>query len=188
MTPKESYVKDWQYVCKDCFYKMEDAENDDKQLEREVKMMMDAKEPPKGMTCVDCGKEITSIMGNCWCNEKEVVGTLQDVKYTSKIVPKFEPQVNIPILNAEQIEDMKKKLEEIVRGEEANNPIVPNHYHKGGIDLLTFIDKKLSKERKAGFYQINILKYLTRYQDKNGVEDLKKAQYYLNKLIELESS
>lgn len=63
----------------------------------------------------------------------------------------------------------------------------PNHYHKGGVDVLSFVDGKLSSERIAGFYQINILKYTTRYKDKNGVEDLKKAEFYLKKLIELEN-
>lgn len=63
----------------------------------------------------------------------------------------------------------------------------PDHYHKGGIDVLTYVEGKVSKEEMAGFYRINVLKYVTRYKEKNGVEDLKKAQFYLNKLIELES-
>lgn len=62
----------------------------------------------------------------------------------------------------------------------------PSHYHKGGIDLLTYVDGKLSKERIAGFYQMNILKYVARYTEKNGVQDLEKAEFYLKKLIELE--
>ena len=62
----------------------------------------------------------------------------------------------------------------------------PNHYHKGGIDVIEFCENKLSNERQAGFFQMNILKYVTRYQDKNGIEDLHKAHFYLNKLIELE--
>ena len=35
------------------------------------------------------------------------------------------------------------------------------------------------------YLQGNIAKYLWRYKYKNGVEDLKKAQWYLNKLIEV---
>lgn len=62
----------------------------------------------------------------------------------------------------------------------------PSHYHKGGVDVIGFVEGKLSEERLAGFYQINVLKYVTRYQDKNNLEDLKKAQFYLNKLIDLE--
>jgi hypothetical protein len=42
-------------------------------------------------------------------------------------------------------------------------------------------------ERKFNFLQYVITKYVERYQRKNGVEDLKKALHYLEKLIELES-
>lgn len=34
----------------------------------------------------------------------------------------------------------------------------------------------------------NVIKYICRWKHKNGVEDLKKAQWYLNKLIEKESN
>jgi Protein of unknwon function (DUF3310) len=37
-----------------------------------------------------------------------------------------------------------------------------------------------------GFFDGNALKYLMRYKDKNGVEDLKKALHYIEKLIEME--
>ena len=37
-------------------------------------------------------------------------------------------------------------------------------------------------------YWCNIVKYILRFQRKNGVEDLKKARYYLDKLIEEESN
>jgi hypothetical protein len=62
----------------------------------------------------------------------------------------------------------------------------PSHYHKNGIDVIKFAEMQFSKEEQKGFYKINALKYITRYDRKNGVEDLKKAQFYLNKLIEME--
>ncbi len=37
-------------------------------------------------------------------------------------------------------------------------------------------------------YWCNVVKYILRFQKKNGVEDLKKARYYLDKLIEEESN
>jgi hypothetical protein len=37
-----------------------------------------------------------------------------------------------------------------------------------------------------GFFEGNAIKYITRHKDKNGIEDLKKAIHYLQKLIELE--
>ena len=46
--------------------------------------------------------------------------------------------------------------------------------------------KNFSKEEFAGFLQGNVLKYMLRYKDKNGVEDLKKAKTYLTWLIEEE--
>lgn len=64
----------------------------------------------------------------------------------------------------------------------------PEHYHKGGIDVIGFCEGKLSPERRAGFYQMNVLKYVTRYQDKGELKkDLSKAKFYLDKLIELEN-
>ena len=62
----------------------------------------------------------------------------------------------------------------------------PNHYHKNGIDVIGFCEAQFSKDELRGFYRINVLKYVTRYQDKNGVQDLEKAEFYLQKLIELE--
>ena len=45
----------------------------------------------------------------------------------------------------------------------------------------------MSAEAFSGFLQGNCIKYLARYRDKNGIEDLMKAQHYLSKLIELEN-
>lgn len=39
-----------------------------------------------------------------------------------------------------------------------------------------------------GFLEGNAVKYLSRWRDKNGVEDLKKAMHYIEKLIEIEES
>lgn len=38
-----------------------------------------------------------------------------------------------------------------------------------------------------GFFDGNAIKYLSRWREKGGVEDLKKAAHYIQKLIELES-
>jgi len=56
--------------------------------------------------------------------------------------------------------------------------INPSYYRKK-IEVTDFI-----LEYDMGFAEGNIIKYVTRYKDKNGVEDLKKARWYLNKLIE----
>ena len=49
------------------------------------------------------------------------------------------------------------------------------------------MEMKFPKEQLIGFHRGNVLKYLIRYRDKGGIEDLKKARFYLDKLIEVES-
>lgn len=60
-----------------------------------------------------------------------------------------------------------------------DNPLSPYHYSHLKIQPIDFIT-----ENNLGFCEGNILKYVCRWNYKNGVEDLKKAQVYLNKLIE----
>jgi hypothetical protein len=45
----------------------------------------------------------------------------------------------------------------------------------------------MSKEAFEGFLTGNSLKYLARWKDKGGVDDLRKAKHYIEKLIELET-
>lgn len=62
-------------------------------------------------------------------------------------------------------------------------------YYKGedGKDLFArFESGLLTKGQVQGFYVGNVMKYITRYQGKNGIEDLKKARTYLDRLIEFE--
>ena len=56
----------------------------------------------------------------------------------------------------------------------------PNHYTQG-IECWDYITS-----HNMNYLQGNIIKYVTRYKHKNGLEDLKKAQAYINKLIETE--
>jgi len=60
----------------------------------------------------------------------------------------------------------------------------PNHYTTGGIEVIDYLKSKLTADQLAGFYIGNVLKYVSRHAHKNGLEDLKKAQWYLNKFIE----
>lgn len=65
----------------------------------------------------------------------------------------------------------------------------PSHYTKGNIECIDAIDSATTG--KSGIEAVcvaNIIKYLYRYEEKNGLEDVKKAKWYINKLIsELES-
>ena len=58
----------------------------------------------------------------------------------------------------------------------------PAHYNKAGIETIDAIQAMTGDGFKF-YLQGNIMKYLWRYMYKNGVEDLKKAEWYLKKLI-----
>ncbi len=54
------------------------------------------------------------------------------------------------------------------------------HYSKYKIQPLEFI-----VANNLDFLQGNVVKYVVRYKDKGGLEDLKKARHYLDMIIEL---
>ena len=60
----------------------------------------------------------------------------------------------------------------------------PPHYNKAGIECIDAI-KAMTDDGFEYYLQGNIMKYLWRYRYKNGAEDLKKAQWYLKKLIDV---
>ena len=62
----------------------------------------------------------------------------------------------------------------------------PSYYHQNGQDLIDHLSEIFNTDMFIGFMTGNIFKYLTHWQQKNGIEDLKKAQVYLNRLIEFE--
>lgn len=65
-----------------------------------------------------------------------------------------------------------------------SNNISPEHYKKGGLEVVDIWRKKLTNDEFCGLCKGNILKYVLRSDYKNGVEDLKKAKVYLEWLIE----
>ena len=60
----------------------------------------------------------------------------------------------------------------------------PNHYADRKIETITYIRDNMTKEQFQGYLEGNILKYISRYKKKNGLQDLLKANWYLNKLIQ----
>lgn len=60
----------------------------------------------------------------------------------------------------------------------------PSHYNQGELETIDIIQDKLSPEAFRGYLTGNILKYVTRYPHKNGVEDLEKAEWHIKKLID----
>ena len=62
-----------------------------------------------------------------------------------------------------------------------------DHYASKSIQPWKAMESWMSPEAFSGYLQGNCIKYLARYRDKNGIEDLMKAQHYLAKLLEVEA-
>ena len=65
----------------------------------------------------------------------------------------------------------------------SSDPISPSHYKQGGIECIEAI-KAATGDGFIGYVWGNVLKYLWRWPKKGGVDDLKKARWYLDRLIE----
>lgn len=67
-----------------------------------------------------------------------------------------------------------------------NDPVNhPNHYTQGGIEAIDAIAAATTNLK--GIEAVctgNAIKYLWRWKEKNGVEDLRKATWYIKKLVE----
>jgi hypothetical protein len=68
--------------------------------------------------------------------------------------------------------------------ETSKDAINPNHYKGNGIECIEYMKERLNSEAFLGYLNGNVIKYTHRWQDKNGVEDLRKARWYLDRLIE----
>lgn len=63
----------------------------------------------------------------------------------------------------------------------------PSHYVlSDGSDSMDALEKILGPEEFKGFLRGNAIKYLIRYKLKGGIEDLKKAMDYIERLVDLE--
>ncbi len=67
----------------------------------------------------------------------------------------------------------------------SDNVNSPKHYTTGGIETIDYIKAKLGHMGTINYCMGNVMKYTSRWQDKNGLEDLNKAQWYLNYAINL---
>lgn len=62
----------------------------------------------------------------------------------------------------------------------------PSHYDTGRYECIEVMEEALGREAVKAFCICNAFKYLYRHKRKNGLEDLKKARWYLDKRIEME--
>ena len=62
----------------------------------------------------------------------------------------------------------------------------PSHYETGKFECIDVMVETQGVEAVKAFCLCNAFKYLYRHNGKNGIEDIKKARWYINKYLELE--
>lgn len=90
-------------------------------------------------------------------------------------------------------EEEREAMEELSRhmGEAADKALASDkqvggdHYRQKTIQPWTAMESWMTPEEFEGYLRGNVIKYIARYKDKNGLEDIYKARHYLERLTEL---
>ena len=69
---------------------------------------------------------------------------------------------------------------------EESNVNHPSHYNQGKYECIDVMVETFGQEAAQNFCLLNAFKYIWRAKNKNGMEDVNKAIWYLNKLVDLE--
>ena len=75
-----------------------------------------------------------------------------------------------------------KTINDLISKDVVNHP---EHYNQGNIECIDSIEAMLTNEEFIGYLRGNSHKYRWRFRYKNGIEDLKKAEWYENKLLKV---
>ena len=79
-----------------------------------------------------------------------------------------------------KLKELNERIIEI-KEDLVNNP---PHYNKGDIECIDAIEAMLTFEEYVGYLRGNALKYRWRFRYKNGLQDLEKAKWYEQRLME----
>ena len=116
-------------------------------------------------------KDCPDCVFNCFCNS---VGVMDD----------FDDLPDCALESAVKLIESPDPNEDL--DEPANDPVNhPNHYCQGGIECIDAMEAALGKASVANFCVCNAFKYIFRHKAKNGLEDIKKAMWYLDKYLKL---
>lgn len=97
----------------------------------------------------------------------------------------------IPLFNPEEYQEAREEepgMKAFIEMEKIDDYIEPDYYHNGtdGVDTIEMLYRTIPFEQFRGFMKGNVIKYITRYDRKNGPEDLIKAHTYLDRLRDYE--
>ena len=113
--------------------------------------------------------------------------TLEAWERLQKEIPAIEPKTGLePWIEGAEEEDLLEFSQ--AEEDEKDDAINPDHYKSGLIECIEAIEESMTTAAFAGYLKGNCMKYLWRYETKHSddpLQDLKKAEWYLSRLIEL---
>ena len=102
--------------------------------------------------------------------------------------PKFDGPFYDRTLECQDAQDTAPSAAEPITSVTDNPVDHPSHYTHGSVECIDAMVETQGKNAVQHFCICNAFKYLWRWRGKNGVEDIKKAAWYLNKAIQLKES
>lgn len=85
----------------------------------------------------------------------------------------------------EAMETLAKQLAAVAdKALASNRQVGGDHYRQKTIQPWTAMESWMTREEFEGYLRGNVIKYIARYKDKNGIEDVYKARHYLERLTE----
>lgn len=118
--------------------------------------------------------------GDLCCDEIDVNSKHKEITLP-ELRAMVEQEQDEPFLTPETtLNDQYAEIEK-VRQDMVNHP---NHYTQGKVECIDALESAtIGKSGIEAVCVANVIKYLWRYEQKNGLEDVKKAQFYLNRLV-----
>ena len=108
-------------------------------------------------------------------------------RYNENVIWREQQEENTPEAEPEVEERSAEAFEDLhdwAASQKENDPVHhPSHYTTGRIETIDII-RDVTGEAFGGYCVGNVIKYVSRYKHKNGLEDLEKARVYLGWLIE----
>lgn len=145
---------------------------------------------------VSADSVVTKVVDHKTCEKCGVVKTLNEFqkvrggnyRKTCKECGKKGKLVFEPVEDTQEPESPALYAEEPVKSitPADNTPVIPSHYRQGKMDLFETWYLTYPFNEFRAIMKSHIAKYLHRYQDKNGTEDLDKASYCIKRLREYE--
>lgn len=110
-----------------------------------------------GRSCWNCPLEVGYSCNFDDCKDAQIIATMYAIAFSEKSTP--------------------------VKNDVVNHP---SHYTKGGVECIDAMEAAFGIEFVQHFCACNAFKYVFRHLNKNGLEDIEKAKWYLNKYLALE--